>query len=134
MKKREVLITDIFIVQNFRVIPFIEECKFEVKNLQTDESLGFIFYNDFENIENSFEIQSENIDILKTEKDLLHFLDVVNRHGGKFALSNNLKYDNPFLNKWKDKYHIHYLNADYSNCNYHKIDRSKDIEVLITNY
>lgn len=68
------------------------------------------------------------------EKDLLHFLDVVNNSGGRFALSNNLKYDNPFLDKWKDKYHIHYLDADYSNCNYHKIDRSKDVEVLITNY
>lgn len=68
------------------------------------------------------------------EKDLLHFLDVINSNGGKFALSNNLKYDNPLLDKWKDKYHVHYLKADYSNCNYHKIDRSKDVEVLITNY
>lgn len=68
------------------------------------------------------------------EKDLLHFLDVVNSRGGKFALSNNLKYDNTFLYKWKNKYHIHYLYADYTNCNYNKIDRSKDIEVLITNY
>ena len=68
------------------------------------------------------------------EKDLLYFLDTINNHGGKFALSNNLKYDNSFLGEWKDKYHIHYLNADYSNCNYHKINKSKDIEVLITNY
>ena len=51
-----------------------------------------------------------------------------------FALSNNLKYDNPYLDEWKDKYNVHYLNGDYSNCNYHKIDRSKDCEVLITNY
>ena len=43
-------------------------------------------------------------------------------------------YDNPFLDEWKDKYKIHYLNGDYVNCNYHKIDRSKDVEVLITNY
>lgn len=68
------------------------------------------------------------------EEMLLTLLDSLNDKGVKFALSNNLKYDNPLLDKWKDKYKVHYLNGDYSNCNYHKIDRSKDIEVLITNY
>lgn len=68
------------------------------------------------------------------EKKLLDILDMLNENHIKFALSNNLKYDNPLLNNWKDKYNVHYLNGDYSNCNYHKIDRSKDIEVLITNY
>lgn len=68
------------------------------------------------------------------EKNLLNMLDTLNNKGVKFALSNNLKYDNPILDKWKEKYHVHYINGDYSNCNYHKIDRSKDIEVLITNY
>ena len=68
------------------------------------------------------------------EKDLLAVLDALTDKGIKFALSNNLKYENPLLNKWKDKYNVHYFNHDYSNCNYHKIDRSKDIEVLITNY
>ena len=68
------------------------------------------------------------------EKMLLRLLDSLNDKGVKFALSNNLKYENPLLDKWKDKYKVHYLNGDYSNCNYHKIDRSKDIEVLITNY
>lgn len=68
------------------------------------------------------------------EQKLLALLDKLNDKGVKFALSNNLKYDNPFLDEWKNKYKVHYLNGDYSNCNYHKIDRSKDIEVLITNY
>lgn len=68
------------------------------------------------------------------EKKLLELLDKLDEQGTRWALSNNLKYDNPFLDKWKDKYKIHYLNGDYVNCNYHKIDRSKDIEVLITNY
>lgn len=68
------------------------------------------------------------------ERSLLELLDKLNENSIKFALSNNLKYDNPLLDKWKDKYNIHYLNCDYSNCNYHKIDKSKDIEVLITNY
>ena len=68
------------------------------------------------------------------EKDLLNMLTVLDYNGIKFALSNNLKYNNPILDKWKDGYNIHYLNSNYSNCNYQKIDRSKDIEVLITNY
>ena len=70
----------------------------------------------------------------KHEKDLLELLDRLNRQCVKFALSNNLKYDNEFLDQWKNKYNIHYLNSDYANCNYHKIDKSEDIEVLITNY
>ena len=68
------------------------------------------------------------------ERKLLGLLDKLDEQGIRWALSNNLKYDNPFLDEWKDKYKIHYLNGDYVNCNYHKIDRSKDIEVLITNY
>ena len=68
------------------------------------------------------------------EQILLELLDKLDKQGAKFALSNNLKYDNPILDQWKDKYKTHYLNIDYANCNYHKIDKSKDIEVLITNY
>ncbi len=68
------------------------------------------------------------------EKDLLELLDEVNKQGIRFALSNNLKYDNPLLDEWKNKYNVHYLNGNYSNCNYQKKDKSKDIEVLITNY
>lgn len=68
------------------------------------------------------------------EKDLLALLDILNERNIRFALSNNLKYNNPILENWKNKYNVHYLNGDYSNCNYHKIDRSKDVEVLITNY
>ena len=68
------------------------------------------------------------------EKELLELLDGLNKQKIRFALSNNLKYNNPLLNEWKDKYNTHYLNADYSNCSYQKRDKSKDIEVLITNY
>ena len=68
------------------------------------------------------------------QNNLLNILTVLDYNGIKFALSNNLKYNNPILDKWKDGYNIHYLNSNYSNCNYQKIDRSKDIEVLITNY
>lgn len=70
------------------------------------------------------------------EITLLKLLDNVNQNGNKFALSNNLKYDNLYLNEWiyNHEYTVHYLNGNYVNCNYHKLDRSKDIEVLITNY
>lgn len=68
------------------------------------------------------------------EKKLLSVLDMLNEKGVRFALSNNLKYANPFLEEWKNKYNIHYLNGNYSNCNYQKKDKSQDIEVLITNY
>lgn len=68
------------------------------------------------------------------EVTLLLELDALNSRKIRFALSNNLKYNNELLDKWMDKYKVHYLNSDYSNCNYHKIDRGKDIEVLITNY
>lgn len=68
------------------------------------------------------------------ERKLLNLLDTLNDKGIRFALSNNLKYENTILDKWKYKYHVYYLNGNYSNCNYQKKDRSKDIEVLITNY
>lgn len=72
-----------------------------------------------------------------TEEDeiyLLDLLDELNINGVRFGLSNNLKYENPILDKWKDKYNVHYMNMDYSSCNYHKKDKSHDIEVFITNY
>lgn len=68
------------------------------------------------------------------EEELLECLDMIDKAGMKFALSNNLKYDNPALSGWRKKYNTHYINADYSNCNYQKKDRSEDCEVLITNY
>lgn len=70
----------------------------------------------------------------QNEQTLLNLLDELNNRNICWALSNNLKYDNPLLDSWKDKYNIHYLGGDYSNCNYHKKDKSKDVEVLITNY
>ena len=67
------------------------------------------------------------------ERDLLDLLDSLNGKT-RFALSNNLKYENDLLNKFKDKYKVYSLSGNYVNCNYHKLDRSKDKEVLITNY
>lgn len=69
----------------------------------------------------------------KNERDLLDLLDSLNGKT-RFALSNNLKYENDLLNKFKDKYKVYSLSGNYVNCNYHKLDRSRDKEVLITNY
>jgi DNA adenine methylase len=72
---------------------------------------------------------------IEKEKFLLFLLDEANEKHINFALSNNLKYNNNILNKWKNKYNIHYLNINYSNCNYHKKDKKiEDKEILITNY
>lgn len=71
--------------------------------------------------------------IEKNERDLLDLLDSLNGKT-RFALSNNLKYENELLNKFKDKYKVYSLSGNYVNCNYHKLDRSKDKEVLIINY
>jgi DNA adenine methylase Dam len=70
----------------------------------------------------------------KSEKRLLIILDELNNRGIKWSLSNNLKYGNPLLDIWREKYNTYYLDGDYSNCNYHKSNKSKDIEVLVTNY
>ena len=47
----------------------------------------------------------------KHEQCLLANLDELNQRGISFALSNNLKYDNPLLDEWKSKYNVHYLNT-----------------------
>lgn len=69
----------------------------------------------------------------QNERDLLDLLDSLNGKT-RFALSNNLKYENELLNKFKDKYKVYSLSGNYVNCNYQKLDRSKDKEVLIVNY
>lgn len=71
----------------------------------------------------------------KEESKLLYYLDQANAKGVLFALSNNFKYHNPILDKWKTHYNVHYLGSHHNNCAYNKKDKnSKDIEVLITNY
>lgn len=68
------------------------------------------------------------------ERELLHSIDSLDKKGIRFALSNNLKYENKLLNEWINKYNVHYLSHDYNNCNYQKKDKTKDIEILVTNY
>lgn len=72
------------------------------------------------------------------EIDLLSFLDVLHEKNIKFALSNVLESkgkSNDMLKEWSKSYNVHYLNKSYSNSNYQRKDtKTKDIEVLITNY
>lgn len=75
------------------------------------------------------------------ERKLLQILDKLNENNVCFALSNVLKHkgkENLILQNWieEKQYFVSYLSKDYSNSNYHTIDRNKNstVEVLITNY
>jgi len=72
------------------------------------------------------------------EKDLYAVLDEAHKKNIRFALSNVFAHknqENRILQNWAKKYHVHYINADYSNCNYQSKQRdSKTVEVLVTNY
>lgn len=74
------------------------------------------------------------------EKELLEYLNEVDKHGIKFALSNVTEHKglkNEILIDWaiENRYNIHNLNYNYKNSNYHLKDKSQITkEVLITNY
>ena len=73
------------------------------------------------------------------EIELLNLLDKLNSMGVKLALSNVLYHkglENTLLINWSKKYNIHYLDKDYSTCNYQlkERDKTKTVEVLVTNY
>lgn len=76
------------------------------------------------------------------EKELLSYLDKLNDRKIRFALSNVLRSkgkENTILMDWINrnigKYHVIYLDYDYSNSNYQTKDKnSKAEEVLIVNY
>ena len=74
------------------------------------------------------------------ERALYDILDTLNERGIKFALSNVSHHKgivNNILLDWKKerKYHMHKINFNYNNCNYHtKNGDNVTQEVLITNY
>lgn len=129
------------LVQRERLVEFSEaisnkDCKFI--NADFREFIGATFgENDFLYCDppyfNSMATYNENGGWTKAdEEDLRDMLTALNV---KWALSNNLK-TNLTLKDWSEGhgYKIHYLNTTYENCNYKKKDKTKDIEVLITNY
>ena len=77
----------------------------------------------------------------KEEYKLLEILSNLNKKNIKFALSNVLIHkgkENVILSKWitENKYIVNHINKNYSNSNYHTLDRNINSteEVLITNY
>lgn len=73
------------------------------------------------------------------EIELLNLLDKLNSMGVKFALSNVMYHkglENTLLIEWSKKYNVHYLDKNYSTCNYQlkERDKTKTVEVLVTNY
>ena len=73
------------------------------------------------------------------EKDLLEFIKMLDNKGLKFALSNVLFHkgkEHTILAKWlkaNPKFHTHFLNFSYKNCNY-QTKRTESSEVLVTNF
>ena len=74
------------------------------------------------------------------EKDLLHYLDELDKKGIRFALSNVLESKgkkNDILAAWlaeNERYRIIQLNYDYDNSNYHTKKGGVTKEVLVVNY
>lgn len=113
-----------------------KDCKFT--NADFREFIGMTFNeNDFLYCDppyfNSTATYNENGGWTNTDEEDLR--DMLATSNVKWALSNNLK-TNLTLKDWAENhdYKIHYLNTTYGNCNYQKKDKTKDIEVLITNY
>lgn len=113
-----------------------KDCKFT--NADFREFIGVAFgENDFLYCDppyfNSTATYNENGGWTNTDEEDLR--DILATSNVKWALSNNLK-TNLTLKDWAENhdYKIHYLNTTYGNCNYQKKDKTKDIEVLITNY
>jgi len=72
---------------------------------------------------------------LASEADLLNILDVLDKRGVKFALSNVTHYNgskNSLLIKWIRKYKSHNIKSNY--ISYHDNKKKNIKEVLITNY
>ncbi|MCM1123946.1 MAG: DNA adenine methylase [Eubacterium sp.] len=76
----------------------------------------------------------------KDERELYDILDKLSERGVKFALSNVSHHKgekNDILLDWRrmGKYHMHKINFNYNNCNYHTKNAANSTqEVLITNY
>ena len=127
--------------QRERLVEFSEtisnkDCKFT--NADFREFVGVTFNeNDFLYCDppyfNSTATYNENGGWSNADEEDLR--DMLVTSNVKWALSNNLK-TNLTLKDWAEEhgYKIHYLNTTYGNCNYQKKEKTKDIEVLITNY
>lgn len=115
--------------------------KSDFRNISLDDfSLNTFIYCDPPYLITNATYNENGMWTASNEKDLLNFLDVANKKGFKFALSNVLESKNKrnnILSEWIDEngYYCNYLNKSYSNSNYHRKNKdSVSEEVLITNY
>ena len=72
----------------------------------------------------------------KEEYNLYEYLDKINLHNIKFALSNVIEHKgktNEILLEWSQKYKIINLTYDYSNSSYNT-KKGESREVLVINY
>jgi DNA adenine methylase len=94
--------------------------------------------NDFVYLDPPYLITSSEYNKLwdkKSEKDLLHTMDMLNKKGVKFALSNVTHYrgnKNDLLIQWMKKYKVHKIQSNY--ISYHNNSKKDIKEVLVTNY
>lgn len=122
----------------------IQDFIFNVSNFR-DFDLGFMQQGDFLYADppyliscGSYNDGKRGFEGWNADDDLCLFekLDNLNQRGIHFALSNVIRHkgqDNAELAVWANNYHIHYLNANYSNSNY-QATASETVEVLVTNY
>jgi DNA adenine methylase Dam len=69
------------------------------------------------------------------EKKLAEIVNMLDKNGVCFGISNNLKYGNPILEDLCNHYNTIHLGSKYNNSSYHKKDKSvEDDEVFIINY
>lgn len=70
----------------------------------------------------------------RNEQELLSLLDKLTEKGIHWGLSNNLKYDNPYLSDWINKYNVHYITKDYLKASYNQKNKKDDVEIYVYNY
>lgn len=122
----------------------IQDFVFNISNFR-DFDLGFMQQGDFLYADppyliscGSYNDGKRGFEGWNADDDLCLFekLDNLDQRGIHFALSNVIRHkgqDNAELAVWANNYHIHYLNANYSNSNY-QATASETVEVLVTNY
>ena len=71
------------------------------------------------------------------DRELFKRLDDISNNGDLFIFTNVLENNGMFnvpLSKWIEKYHVHRVGIDYTNCSYQRLNRGKTDEIIITNF
>ena len=113
---------------------------FDIKKKFGNEKISDKKYlkNDFVYLDPPYLISASEYNKLwnkELESDLLKMIDVLDKKGVKFALSNVTHYNgskNDLLLEWMKKYKVYKIESNY--INYHNNGKKIIKEVLITNY